>query len=131
MILVIAGMAPLAFRIVEHGIYAMPFFINPNYAAKSGCVSDDIELLKLLIPKAYELNRSAIRPDVRIRHAWYVEHTNALGSCPDYMLLEALTPSRLGDASEPSVSWNDYSDKTVLSDELTSRVQSVTDLMTL
>ncbi|WP_243670358.1 type I CRISPR-associated protein Cas7 [Methanoculleus chikugoensis] len=57
-----AGMAPLAFRIVQHGVYCMPFFINPNYAGKSGCTPpDDIELLKLLIPKAYDLNRSAIR----------------------------------------------------------------------
>lgn len=55
-------MAPLAYRIVEHGVYCMPFFVNPNYAQKSGCTAEDIELLKLLIPHAYELNRSAIRP---------------------------------------------------------------------
>ena len=30
-----AGMAPLAFRVVQHGVYVMPFFVNPNYAAKS------------------------------------------------------------------------------------------------
>lgn len=58
-----------SYRIVEHGVYCMPFFVNPNYAQKSGCTAEDIELLKLLIPHAYELNRSAIRPDVRIRHA--------------------------------------------------------------
>ena len=75
-----AGMAPLAYRIVEHGVYCMPFFVNPNYAKKSGCTADDIELLKLLIPHAYELSRSAIRPDVRLRHAWYIEHKSLLGS---------------------------------------------------
>ena len=52
-----AGMAPLAYRIVEHGIYCMPFFVNPNYAGKSGCTAEDIALLKLLIPHAYEQNR--------------------------------------------------------------------------
>lgn len=31
-----AGMAPLAYRVVEHGVYCMPFFVNPNYAGKSG-----------------------------------------------------------------------------------------------
>jgi len=126
-----AGMAPLAFRIVEHGVYCMPFFINPNFASKSGCTVDDIELLKLLIPQAYDLNRSAIRPDVRIRHAWYIEHKNVLGSCPDYMLLEALTPVRIGDENKPSASWNDYEDKTRLPDKLLSRVDSAFDLMTL
>lgn len=126
-----AGMAPLAFRIVQHGVYCMPFFVNPNYAGKSGCTPEDIELLKLLIPKAYDLNRSAIRPDVRIRHAWYIEHKNALGSCPDYLLLEALTPSRIGNVSDPSNEWSDYVDKTSLPDSLIKRVESVVDLMEL
>ncbi|MEA4892455.1 MAG: type I CRISPR-associated protein Cas7 [Peptococcaceae bacterium] len=124
-----AGMAPLAFRIVEHGVYCMPFFVNPNFARKTGCKAEDIELLKLLIPKAYDLNRSAVRSDVRIRHAWYIEHKNALGSCPDYLLLEALAPKRIGNGYDPSVAWGDYEDKATLSTELIAKVQSVTDLM--
>lgn len=123
-----AGMAPLAYRIVEHGVYCMPFFVNPNYASKSGCTVDDIELLKLLIPHAYEQNRSAIRPDVRIRHAWYIEHKNILGSCPEYLLLEALTPQKRGNTNDPSVSWSDYEDKTALPRELLDRVESCVDL---
>lgn len=126
-----AGMAPLAFRIVQHGVYVMPFFVNPNYATKSGCTSDDIELLKLLIPQAYDLNRSAIRPDVRIRHAWYIEHKNALGSCPDYLLTEALTPTRIGNSNDPSNEWSDYEDKGALPPELLTRVNSMVDLMAL
>lgn len=126
-----AGMAPLAYRIVEHGVYCMPFFVNPNYACKSGCTADDIELLKLLIPHAYEMNRSAIRPDVRIRHAWYIEHKNMLGSCPEYLLFEALTPEKLGDQNEPSTMWSDYQDKTALPEELRSRVESCIDLANL
>lgn len=124
-----AGMAPLAYRIVEHGVYCMPFFVNPNYAHKSGCTAGDIELLKILIPYAYEMNRSAVRPDVRIRHAWYMEHRNMLGSCPEYLLFEALTPEKLGDKNEPSTSWNDYRDKTVLPEELRSRIESCIDLV--
>ena len=126
-----AGMAPLAYRIVEHGVYCMPFFVNPNYAHKSGCTADDIELLKLLIPHAYEMNRSAIRPDVRIRHAWYIEHKNMLGSCPEHLLFEALTPEKLGDQNEPSTMWSDYQDKTALPEELRSRVESCIDLANL
>ncbi|MEA1960309.1 MAG: type I CRISPR-associated protein Cas7 [Bacillota bacterium] len=124
-----AGMAPLAFRIVEHGVYCMPFFVNPNYAVKTGCTEKDINLLKLLIPKAYDLNRSAIRTDVRIRHAWYIEHMNALGSCPDYLLMEALTPKRIGDTTIASTAWADYEDKIALSEDLKRKVSSVTDLM--
>jgi Cas7 group CRISPR-associated protein Csh2 len=124
-----AGMAPLSFRIVEHGVYVMPFFINPHYASKSGCTSDDIELFKYLIPFAYDLNRSAIRPDVRLRHAWYIEHKNHLGSCPDYLLFEALTPKRLVNTDEPSKSWSDYEDITTLSDTLAARISSCIDLI--
>lgn len=126
-----AGMAPLAFRVVEHGIYCMPFFVNPNFARKSGCTAHDIELLKLLIPYAYDMNRSAIRPDVRLRHAWYVEHKNLLGSCPDYMLIETLTPRYLGETGTPSTSWSDYQDSTGLPDELLARVDNIVDLVTL
>ena len=124
-----AGMAPLAFRIVEHGVYCMPFFINPNFAGKTGCTVEDIELLKKAIPYAYDLNRSAIRPDVRIRHAWYMEHKNALGSCPDYMLLESLTPKRMGDATVPSASWMDYEDVGSLPSTLSERIETVMDLI--
>ena len=124
-----AGMAPLAYRVVEHGVYCMPFFVNPNYAYKSGCTADDIELLKLLIPYAYDMNRSAIRPDVRLRHAWYIEHKNMLGSCPEYLLLDALTPVKRGDKMEPSTSWSDYEDPNGLPESLLARVDSVTDLV--
>ena len=124
-----AGMAPLAFRVVEHGVYCMPFFVNPNYAGKSGCTAKDIELLKLAIPYLYDLNRSAIRPDVRLRHAWYIEHKNNLGSCPDYLLLEALTPERIGNPMDPSEKWGDYQDKTGLPEELLQRVDSCVDLV--
>lgn len=126
-----AGLAPLAYRIVEHGVYCMPFFVNPNCAHKSGCTTNDIELLKLLIPYAYEMNRSAIRPDVRLRHAWYIEHKNILGSCPEYLLFEALTPEKLGIKTDPSTAWSDYQDKNGLPEELLSRVDSCVDLVNL
>lgn len=126
-----SGMAPLGYRIVEHGVYCMPFFVNPNYAGKSGCTAEDIELLKLLIPHGYEQNRSAIRPDVRIRHAWYIEHKNILGSCPEHLLLEALTPKKRTAPNEPSVGWQDYEDKLGLPEELLRRVECCVDLAAL
>jgi Cas7 group CRISPR-associated protein Csh2 len=125
-----SGMAPLAYRVVQHGVYVMPFFINPSLAGKSGCKPCDVELLKRLIPYAYDHTRSAIRPDVRIRHAWWMEHKDALGSCPDYLLIEALTPKRKGDdPMSPSESWADYDVPEKLSDELKSRLSSCEDLM--
>lgn len=123
------GMAPLAYRVVEHGVYCMPFYINPSNACKSGCKQKDIELLKALIPYAYDHTRSAIRPDVRIRHAWYMEHENSLGSCADWKLIDALTPKRKGDdPMKPSTSWSDYEVPVTLPTELKGKV-SFDDLM--
>lgn len=124
------GMAPLAYRVVEHGVYCMPFYINPSNAHKSGCTATDIDLLKALIPYAYDHTRSAVRPDVRIRHAWYMEHKNSLGSCADYLLIEALTPKRKGnDPMAASTSWNDYEVPSVLPTDLSKRLGSCEDLM--
>ena len=119
-----SGMAPLAYRVVEHGVYVMPFYINPSLAHKSGCKPCDVELLKRLLPYAYDHTRSAIRPDVRIRHAWWMEHKDALGSCPDYLLIDTLTPKRKGDdPMEPSSSWlKDYDVPTELPDSLKGKV---------
>jgi CRISPR-associated protein Csd2 len=123
------GMAPLAYRVVQHGVYAMPFFVNPSLAKKSGCEACDVEVLKRLIPYAYDHTRSAIRPDVRIRHAWWMEHKNALGSCPDHLLIDTLTPKRKGnDAMIPSSSWTDYDVPASLPDSLSGRV-SIVDLV--
>jgi len=125
-----AGMAPLAYRVVEHGVYCMPFYINPSNAHKSGCAVKDIDLLKALIPYAYDHTRSAIRPDVRIRHAWYMEHKNVLGSCADFLLIEALTPKRKGsDPMTPSTSWSDYEAPQGLPQNLRDKLASCVDLM--
>ena len=120
------GMAPMAYRVVTHAVYCMPFFINPTYASKSGCTIKDLELFKALIAYAYDHTRSAIRPDVRIRHAWFVEHKDALGTCPDYMIFDALTPKA---KVEPPTSWDDYEVPTALPNELTSKGLALIDLV--
>ena len=125
------GMAPLAYRIVEHGVYCMPFFINPTAAVKSGCVKRDIELLLNLIPYAYSHTASYVRPFVGIRHAWYIEHKSALGSCSDFTLIDALTPTRNSefDKETPSKSWNEYDVPQELPKELQEKVAPLRDLI--
>jgi CRISPR/Cas system type I-B associated protein Csh2 (Cas7 group RAMP superfamily) len=122
-------MAPLGWRVVRHGVYAMPFFVNPMTATKTGCDAVDIDLLKFMIPHAYRLTASAMRPSVEIRHAWYTEHKSPLGSCPDFMILDALAPKRTsGKSEEPSKSIDEYDIPTSLPSELLSRVKSFEDL---
>jgi CRISPR-associated protein Csd2 len=123
------GMAPLGYRVVQHGVYIMPFFINSALAHKSGCEPRDIDVLLKLIPYAYSQTASCMRPDVRIRRAWYIRHKSALGSCPDYMLLEALQPVKKADTDKPSSCWEDYEVPADLPAELKARIEICTDLV--
>lgn len=124
------GMAPLAFRVVHHGLYVMPFFVNPSAAHKSGCDTRDIDVLKFLIPHAYSHTASGIRPEVHILHAWYAEHKNPLGSCPDPLILEALKPKRRPalDPEKPSLGISEFDIPAKLPEELRGRLASFEDL---
>ena len=124
------GMATLGYRIVPHGVYVMPFFVNPTAAVKSGCSRMDIDLLYRLIPQAYAHSASYVRPFVGIRHAWVVEHKSPLGSFSDFDLLDALRPKKKTDRDpdQPSTSWDDYDKPTELPEELRNKVASFKDL---
>lgn len=123
------GMAPLGYRIVEHGIYCMPFFINPSAAHKSGCTAKDIELLLALIPYAYAHSRSYVRPNVEILHAWYMEHKSPLGSCSDFKLIDALTPKKKEQTNTASKNRDEYDIPKELPGELEAKLGCVKDLM--
>lgn len=123
------GMAPMAYRIVQHGIYCMPFFINPTAAHKTGCDETDIKLLRALIPHAYAHTRSYIRSNVELLHAWYIEHKSSLGSCPDYKLIDALTPKKEQNSDKPSLSRDEYKIPSSFPDELKNKIASAKDLM--
>ncbi|WP_295046692.1 type I CRISPR-associated protein Cas7 [uncultured Paracoccus sp.] len=124
------GMAPLAFRVVRHGLYVMPFFVNPSAAHKSGCDLRDIDVLKFLVPHAYAHTASGIRPEVHIVHAWYAEHANPLGSCPDPLILAALKPKRKPEfgPAQPSLGIEEYDLPSGLPDDLRARLASFEDL---
>jgi len=101
------GMAPLAFRVVQHGIYCIPIYVNPSIAKKTGATAEDLELLKFMLPYVYQHTASAIRPQISVLHAWMGEHKNTLGSCPEHLFINALTPKLKEGVTQP-VSASDY-----------------------
>jgi Cas7 group CRISPR-associated protein Csh2 len=122
------GMAPLAYRAVAHGIYYIPFFVNPSVANKTGATSEDLELFKFITPYLYEHTTSAIRPQISILHAWCAEHKNVLGSCPEYLLIDALKPKLKAGIESPS-SRDDYVIPTLADiGDLKGRFKTVVDL---
>jgi CRISPR-associated protein Csd2 len=103
------GFAPQALKYVEHGVYAMPFFVNPTQARKTGCTGEDVRLMLHLLKHAYRDNPSTGRTQVELVHAHAVEHRDQLGSFSDFALLDTLKPVRKGDDPEkPSTSREDY-----------------------
>ena len=102
------GMAPMGFRVVKHGVYAVPFFVNPNLAHKTGCTEKDVQLMLELLPLAYTHTRSVVRTMVEVVHAHVFTHNKQIGSVSDFALLDKLTPRKKSNADKPSNSLDDY-----------------------
>ena len=102
------GMAPMAFRVVKHGLYAVPFFVNPNAAHKTGCTKLDVDLMLHLLKHAYASTRSVVRSMVEVVHAHTLTHNSRVGSVSDFAFLDALTPKKASNADKPSESLADY-----------------------
>lgn len=99
------GMAPMAFRVVKHGLYAVPFFVNPNLAHKTGCTKRDVDLMLHLLKHTYASTRSVVRTMVEVVHAHTLTHKSRAGSVSDFAFLDALMPKQL---DKPSESLADY-----------------------
>lgn len=124
------GMAPMSFRIVQHGVYYVPFFVNPSAAHKTGCEEQDIELLLKLMPYMFDHTRSVIRSQVGILHAHLLTHKSPLGSFNEFKMLDTLTPRLIEEGKKP-VSLADYiipkwGD---VSEDLRNKVDGYKDLM--
>ena len=74
---------------------------------KTGATGEDLELLKFMVPYVYQHTASAIRPQISILHAWFAEHKNTLGSCPEHLFINALTPKVKPEVTRPA-SASDY-----------------------
>lgn len=122
------GMAPLAWQFVPHAIYAVPFFVNPMVAGKSGCTAADVALMQFMLPHIYRATASVARPDVDVLHAWYATHRSPLGSCPDWRILDAMRPVKRGAPERPSTSRADYEVPSDLAGDIADKLDSFEDL---
>ncbi len=87
--------------------------------------------MQYLIPYAYRLTASVSRAQVEIVHAWYAEHRSPLGSCPDSVILDSMTPKKTkGNPEEPSTSIEEYDIPTALDDKIKANLSSFDDLCT-
>ena len=101
-------MAPMAFRVVKHGLYAVPFFVNPNLAHKTGCTKRDVDLMLQLLEHTYADTRSVVRTMVEVVHAHTLTHNSRAGSVSDFAFIDALVPKKIANPDKPSDSIADY-----------------------
>lgn len=102
------GMAPMAFRVVKHGLYVVPFFVNPNIAHKTGCTRRDVDLMLQLLKHSYSNTRSVVRTMVEVVHAHTMEHDSRAGSVSDFVFIDALTPKKKVEPEKASECIADY-----------------------
>lgn len=116
------GMAPMAFRVVKHGLYAVPFFVNPNLAHKTGCTKLDVDLMLQLLKHTYASTRSVVRSMVEVIHAHTLTHRSRAGSVSDFTFIDALTPKKRDMPSESLVdygtlpTWDKIKDQSIRPD---------------
>lgn len=103
------GIAPDGLKVVNHGLYVLTGFVNPNYAYKTKCTRQDVDAWLALAPYAYFLNHSFVRSDCHIVKFWALEHNSLFGSFSERMAKSLLMPVRKdGKIDEPSRSLDDY-----------------------
>lgn len=120
------GMAPLGTKVVRHAVYTVPFFVDPLQMAKTKATVDDLRIFAAILPHIFDLNLSRSRPEIELRHAWWVEHTGPLGSIPTHVVLDALVPKPKKDSPCLWADYTDADDKVLAGDK---RVKLVADLM--
>jgi Cas7 group CRISPR-associated protein Csh2 len=104
-------LAPGAYKVVEHGIYVAKLEINPHIAHRTNATTDDVEVLKSVLPYMFQINASNARPaaSISVRHIWWRNHTNAIGSFNQFQWYESLMPKFINESSHGcSTGINDY-----------------------
>ena len=105
------GMAPGAYKVVEHAVYVVPFEVNPADAHKTWCTQKDVDLFLSALPYVYDL-KSLVRKDVRMLNAFAVTHKKKLGSIPSHEIFNFFKPVKNTDPLQPSMDLSEYTLKT-------------------
>lgn len=102
-------LAPSAYKFVRHGLYVARISVNPHVAHHTHATDEDVDVLKFVLPHAFQMSSAGGRPSGSIWpiHIWWREHTNPLGSFNEYEWFKSLMPTRKGDQIA-STSIDDY-----------------------
>ena len=77
--------------IVPYGLYRVEINVDATLAQKvTGFTEDDLDLLWKAIINMFEYDRSAIRPQMRVRGLYVFKHDSVLGNCPADVLFDKI-----------------------------------------
>ena len=73
---------------VAYGLYRGHGFVNPQLAAQTGFSQVDLKVLWKALVNLFELDRSAARGLMAVRHLFVFKHSSALGEAPAHRLFD-------------------------------------------
>jgi len=82
---------------VYYGLYTTCISINAFAADKSGFNKKDLDRVSETLVNMLELDRSAARPGVSMRHVFKCQHSHKMGSMPLHKLIERLKIEKIID----------------------------------
>ena len=102
------GWATDGFKVIQHGIYVIPFSVNPNRAIKTMCTKQDIDIVLEILPNIYSCFPSLIRNEVEVIQAIVAEHKSPLGSFKKHEFDDMIIPIKKENPDEPSKTYKEY-----------------------
>lgn len=108
---------------VAYGLYRCHGFVNPHLASQTGFSQGDLAVLWKALVNLFELDRSAARGLMAVRHLFVFKHASALGEAPAHRLFELVQASKREVDGKPIESPRSFSDYRVTPlEEIRSRL---------
>jgi len=98
-----------AIKVVEHAVYFGYYVINPTDAHVIGTTNKDIDLLKFLMPHAFDCSTSACRAGINTLHVYHAETDSPLSSGDRFAFNNMVIPKAIDPDMYSSKSVEDYS----------------------
>jgi CRISPR-associated protein Csd2 len=94
--------------VVNFGLYAWSFTLNPIHAKHTGCSWNDVNILLDILPRVWDLTQSCTRTGVAHEGLYVFEHADPYTSAPVHRLNNLVRPKAKDDEDVAKHSMEDY-----------------------
>ena len=103
-------------HIVSYGVYRAHIYITPKFAEKSGMTQQDLEHFIQSVIHMFDEDKSAARPDMRVRALYDFEHLDG-DKTLRYRTVESLTVTPVDEVANGTRMAEAFSDFAITVDE--------------